>query len=195
MIAGQRWFLTLHCELSIVLTTSHPDTSMSVHQPVHFWMTPASKSRDREKHTKSYQMLKKSVWVPSQLIPESQCRTPNSSFPPKCWRLFRDQILAWMGRAGVSRKVVPWKCHHRFIPKITLFYLQIIMSVPCSHLCSQTGTCKSSQTLYTPILTAPRKDLPLVYMVIALLKTGWEPSCGHSSIEDFAEEVGAEKVE
>lgn len=35
-MAGQRRFLTPHCELGIVTTARHLDTSMSVNQPVHF---------------------------------------------------------------------------------------------------------------------------------------------------------------
>lgn len=130
--------------------------------------------------------LSHSVELP---IPRS---LPNAEDCPeiKSWLEWEEQALAgkwFLGNAiiGLFQK----------LSTNSKIYLQIILSFPCSYLCSQSGTCKSSQTLSTPILTAPRKDLPLVYMVIALLKTGWEPGCGHSSIEDFAEEVGAEKVE
>lgn len=91
------------------------------------------------------------------------------------------------GLNGKGRKVVPWKYHHRFILKSTLFSLQIVISYPCHR--SQTGIWHCSQTLSTPILTAPNKDHLLVYMVMALLKTAQEPSCGHSSLSDSAEAV------
>lgn len=91
------------------------------------------------------------------------------------------------GLNGKGRKVVPWKYLHTFILKNTLFSLQIMISYPCHR--SQTGIWHCSQTLSTPILTAPNEDHLLVYMVMALLKTAQEPSCGHSSLSDSAEAV------
>jgi len=67
-------------------------------QHVLFPMIPASKSGDREKYTKSYQMLKKSVWVPPQLSPASQHRTP----VPPCLLNAEDcsEIKSWFEWEG-----------------------------------------------------------------------------------------------
>ena len=70
-----------------------------------------------------------------------------------------------------------------------------MISFPYPYCCSQTGIWKSSQTLSAPVLTVPKKDLLLGYVVTALLITAQEPSWGHSSFSDLAEEEGVEKVE
>lgn len=58
-------------------------------------------SRDGEKYPKSYQTFFQSVWLSSQLISESHCRNQiPPCLPNTAKRLFRNQILAWVGRAG-----------------------------------------------------------------------------------------------
>lgn len=90
---SQKRFLTPHQELSIVLTTSHPDTSMSVHLPGHFQPPDPGAGINTQNLTscsRNWCGFHHS-WVLTHGVELQFLLTD---------RLSRNQVLVWMGRAG-----------------------------------------------------------------------------------------------
>lgn len=143
------------------------------HQPSrHFhvsasaWSLPASRSRGRDKYTKSYQLFKKLVWVSSQLSSDTRGRTPVPSDWQDCPGI--KSWFEWGGQESSSFEI-PTQIYSKKYPVSSRNNDLIFLSLPLQ----SNWNLEVQQTLSIWILTAPKKDL-LVHMATALLKRAEE---------------------